>query len=124
MSLGDDSWRADHGVAGTAAGHFTISEAAKRAAENIRADYDATFPHDPAAVLCVSWGIIMPNSGSVSETVIVGYYQQSKRAEVARGIQEASGVKLIFFTTEEYHGRFAGKILDFASERGFFLRTP
>jgi hypothetical protein len=45
-------------------------------------------------------------------------------ADIAAGIQEVSGIKLVFFTTEEHHGKFAGKVLDFAAERGFFLRAP
>jgi hypothetical protein len=104
--------------------NFTISETAKQAVEKVRADYDAAFPHDPAAVLCVAWGIVIPKSGPSSENVVVGYYQQSMLPEVAHGIQEVSGVKLVFFTTEEFHGRFAGKVLDYAESGGFFLREP
>jgi hypothetical protein len=105
--------------------NFTISAQAKHAAEAIRVQYDAKFPDDPAAVLCVAWGVVIPNSGGArSENVMVGYYQQSMLRDIAHGIQEASGVKLVFFTTEEHHGKFAGKVLDFASDRGFFLREP
>ena len=102
--------------------NFTISVAAKHAVEKIRADYDAAWPDDPAAVLCVGWGITIPDSGPRSESVVVGYYQRSMLADIAHGIQEVSGVKLVFFTTEEYHGNFAGKVLDFARDLGFFLR--
>lgn len=104
--------------------NFTISDAAIVAAERIRADYDRTAPEDPAAVLCVAWGITTPDAGAISENVVVGYYQQSMFSDVADAIQEVSGVKLVFFTTEEYHGNFAGKVLDFARDLGFFLREP
>jgi hypothetical protein len=51
------------------------SARAKEAAEEVRAVYDEKFPDDPAAVLCVAWGIVVPNSGGPrSETVIIGYY--------------------------------------------------
>lgn len=104
--------------------NFTISVAAKQAAEKIRIEYDVAWPNDPAAVLCVGWGITIPESGPRSEGVVVGFYQQSMLPDIAAGIQEVSGVKLVFFTTEEYHGKFAGKVLDFAAERGFFLSAP
>jgi len=104
--------------------NFTISDAAKQAADTIRAEYDAAMPGDPAAVLCVAWGIVVPHAGARSEGVVVGYYQQSQLADVAVAIQEVSGVRLVFFTTEEHHGKFAGKILDFSPERRFFLRAP
>lgn len=81
-------------------------------------------PDDPAAVLCVAWGIVVPHAGPRSEGVVVGFYQRSMLSEIADGIQEASGVELVFFTTEEHHGKFAGKILDFSPERRFFLRAP
>jgi len=55
--------------------------------------------------------------------VVIGYYQQSDLAAVEHGIQETSGVKLVFFITKEYHGKFEGKVLDYARDRGFFLRA-
>jgi len=103
--------------------NFTISAAAKQAAEKLRADYDAAYPADPAAVLCVAWGITIPDASPRSENVVVGYYQRSMLGDIAHGVQEVSGVKLVFFTTEEFHGKFEGKVLDFAAERGFFLRS-
>jgi hypothetical protein len=104
--------------------NFTVSAAAKRAAEKLRIDYDAAYPADPAAVLCVAWGITIPDKGSRSENVVVSYYQRSMLAEIAHGIQEVSGVKLVFFTTKDHYDKFAGKVLDFADGRGFFLRAP
>ncbi|HZQ11449.1 MAG TPA: hypothetical protein VFB31_01420 [Pseudolabrys sp.] len=102
--------------------NFTISEAAKRAAEDIRAEYDATWPDNPAAVLFVGWGITVPETGPRSENVVLGYYQQSDLAAVEHGIQETSGVKLVFFITDEYHAKFEGRALDYTRDRGFFLR--
>jgi hypothetical protein len=55
-------------------------------------------------MLCVAWGIVVPGWGEPhSERVTVGYHRQSMLADVAHGIQEVSGVKLLLFTTEEYH---------------------
>ncbi|MEJ2623688.1 MAG: hypothetical protein P8Z80_03850 [Pseudolabrys sp.] len=104
--------------------NFTISAEAKRAIKDVRAQYDKQWPDNPAAVACIAWGIVKPNDGPQSERVIVGFYQRSMLADVAHGIQEVSGVPLIFFTTEDYVGNFAGKVLDYSIERGFFLRAP
>src|SRR5205085_5318710 len=87
--------------------NFTISPAAKNAIDQIRRDLDAQFA-DPAAVLCVGWGFYIPNSGPRWENVTISFYTRSEFADVAHGIQEVSGIKLIFFTTEEYLDRFEG----------------
>jgi len=103
--------------------NFTLSPAAKHAAEALRHEYDARFPDDPAAVLSISWGYVEgvdPYSGRV----IVGYYPNSQLQDIAHGIQEVSGVKFIYFTVEKFHRLFEGKVLDFADDRGFFLREP
>ena len=103
--------------------NFTISAQAKRGFEKVRADYDAASPDDRAAVLCVAWAVTISESGPHMQNVLITYYPQSMLAEVAHGIQEVSGVKLVFFTTEEFYGKFEGKILDFTRDRGFFLRN-
>ena len=103
--------------------NFTISPAAKNAIDQIRRDHDAQFA-DPAAVLCVGWGFYIPNSGPRWENVTISFYTRSEFADVAHGIQEVSGIKLIFFTTEEYLDRFEGKILDYSGSEGFFMRKP
>jgi len=97
--------------------NFTISDAARQAADKIRAEYDAAMPDDPAAVLCVAWGIAVPHAGPRSEGVVVGFYQRSMLSEIADGIQEASGVELVFFTTEE-HRQVCRK------DSRFFARAP
>jgi hypothetical protein len=104
--------------------NFTISAQGKRGIEKIRAEYQAEFPDDPPAVACIAWGIVLPNEGPRFERVVVGYYQMSQLPEVAHGIQEVSGVRLIFFTTEDYYGNFSGKVLDYSDEAGFFLSEP
>jgi hypothetical protein len=106
------------------AANFTISAAAQAAAERLTRDYDAQFPKDPAAVLSVGWGIATFESGEQAENVVLGFYPRSMLAEVSHGIQEVSGVKLIFFTTQDYLDKFEGKVLDHAKDRGFFMRAP
>ena len=104
--------------------NFTISAEGKRGIEKIRAEYLSTFPDDPPAVACIAWGIVVPNEGPRFERVVVSYYQMSQSAQVAHGIQEVSGVPLIFFTTEDYYANFSGKVLDYQDDTGFFLRQP
>ena len=104
--------------------NFTISSAAKLEFENLRRAFDERTPRDPAAVLMVGWGLYHLNSGERFERVVVSYYQRSQLAEVSHGIQEVSGVKLVFFTTMEYSRHFDGKVLDHSDERSFFLRNP
>jgi hypothetical protein len=106
------------------AANFTISAAARAAAARLRSDYDAQFPDDPAAVLSVGWGIATFESGGQAENVILSFYPRSMLAEVSHGIQEVSGVKLIFFTTRDYLDKFAGKVLDHVEDGGFFMRAP
>jgi hypothetical protein len=102
--------------------NFTISSAAREAIEQIRREYDAQFPEDTAAVLSVGWGIYTAESGNQFENVVIAYYPRSMLPVVAAGIQRVSGVDLVFFTIHEHWKKFAGKILDHAGGRGFFLR--
>lgn len=108
----------DHGLLRAT---FTLSIAAKRAAEELRIEYDTRFSGDPAAVLSVGWGYVegMP---PLSGRVVLGFYPRSMAAAVAHGIQEVSGVPLIYFVTEQFHPLFDAKVLDHALDRGFFMR--
>jgi hypothetical protein len=104
--------------------NFTISAAARAAAERLMRDYDAQFPEDPAAVLGVAWGIATFDSGGHAENVVLTFYPRSMLAEVSHGIQDVSGMKIIFFTTRDYLDKFEGKVLDHVEGRGFFMRAP
>jgi len=104
--------------------NFTISPAAKAAIERVRHDYDAEFSDDPAAVLVVGWGLFSHESGPRWANVVISFYPRSMLAEVAHGIQEVSGINLIFFTLKEYLHKFEGKILDHSEDQGFFMRKP
>ncbi len=103
--------------------NFTISAAAKRGIDLVRQEYARRFPDDPPAVPSVAWGYI-EGTDPFSGRVLVGFYQQSMLGDIEHGIQEVSGVKLIYFTTEKFFPLFEGKVLDFEDSRGFFLRAP
>jgi hypothetical protein len=102
--------------------NFAISPAAKREIEIIRQQWNAKFS-DPAAVLMVGWGLFHDDSGRGSENVVVSFYAKSQLPEIAHGIQTVSGIEVVFFTTPQHHSKFEGKIVDYAIDRGFFLRS-
>jgi hypothetical protein len=103
--------------------NFTISDAAKREIENLGRFWNENVP-DPAGVLMVSWGFYQFNSGEKAENVVVSFYPRSQLPTVAHGIQQVSGIDVVFFTLPEYLPKFEGKVIDHTPERSFFLRTP
>jgi hypothetical protein len=102
---------------------FTISENAKLGIETVKQTYGPHSP-DPPAVPCIGWGRWQPFDGNPSENVVIGFYLQSQVASVASGVQRISGLDVLFFAGREDLPKFEGKVLDFESERGFFLRDP
>jgi hypothetical protein len=93
------------------------------ALRKICGEYDNRFSDDPAATLSVAWGYV-DGADPFSGRVVLSFYPQSMAADVMHGVQEVSGVKLIYFTTEKFHPLFDGKVIDHSAERGFFLRAP
>ncbi len=69
----------------------------------------------------VGWGIFNLDTGEKFENVVISFYGKSDLPKVAHGIQNVSGIDLIFFTTEEYRHEFEGKVLDYSEEKKFFL---
>ena len=103
--------------------NFTISPAAKQEIEVIRQQWNEQ-SSDPAAVLMVGWGLFHFNSGKTGENVVISFYGSSQLPQVAHGIQKVSGMDVVFFTIPQYYSKFEGKVIDHASDRGFFLRGP
>ena len=103
--------------------NFALALPARRALEQLRSEIDERYPEDPVAVLSIAWGF-PPGADPLSGNVVIGFYPRSLMADVAHGIQEVFGVRLVFATSEEFHPLFAGKVLDHEEGRGFFLRDP
>jgi hypothetical protein len=103
--------------------NFALALPARRALERLRSEIDERYPEDPVAVLSVAWGYA-PGVDPLSGNVVVGFYPRSLLADVAQGIHEVSGVRLVFAASEEFHPLFAGKVVDHEEGRGFFLRDP
>jgi hypothetical protein len=101
--------------------NFTISDDAKRGIEWLRRDYDAHVA-DPADVVTIAWARFMPTGSPPFENVSVAFYGRSRRAEIAPAIQIISGIEVAFLPAAMDVPKFEGKVLDFAEERGFFLR--
>lgn len=103
--------------------NFTISDNAKRGIEAVRQWFDPHWP-DPADVATIGWVRVLPNEGEPYETVAVTFYSRSQRSEIAEAIQIISGIEVVYLPVAKDHARFEGKVLDWTSERNFFLRAP
>jgi hypothetical protein len=101
--------------------NFTIAPAAKAAIEQLRREHDERF--SPAGAIAISWGY-REGADPLTGNVTLGFYSQTQLPQIAHGLQEVSGVRFIYFTTDEFHPLFEGKVLDHSTERGFFLRAP
>jgi hypothetical protein len=47
-----------------------------------------------------------------------------RSCRIAHGVQEVSGLPVVFFTTAEHSPKFDRKIVDHAPQKRFFLRDP
>jgi hypothetical protein len=103
--------------------NFIISPAAKAEIANLRQFWDAR-SLDTAAVVVIAWGIFTSHAGRHWENVVVSFYGKSELSQVAHGVQQVSGLPIVFFTTPEHHPKFEGKVVDYDEARGFFLRDP
>lgn len=90
---------------------------------NIRVACNAV-SDDRADTIMIGWGEVRPHVGSPYGCVIVSFYSLSQRSEIAHGIQNVSGLPIIFFTTAKYAPLFDGKVVDVAPDLSFFLRDP
>lgn len=101
--------------------NFSISIRAKEEIEIIRRDMNNSAPGS-AAVPMIAWAdLIDDRTGKTVGCPCVGFYPQSQMPEVTRGIQNVSGVAVIFFITSRDYWRFQSKVLDFDPKRGFLL---
>jgi hypothetical protein len=99
--------------------NFIISDAAKRGIEEVRKVFDR-HSADPAAVPAVGWVV----AGAAPPEVAVTFYGRSQYSEMSSAIQVVSGINVVFLPAPGDYDRTAGKVLDYGSERGFFLRDP
>ena len=103
--------------------NFTISTLAKQEIENLRQVWSANSV-DKAAVAVIAWALAQNNAGRQWEGVAISFYGEAQVAEIAHGIQDASGLPVVLFTIPEYHSRFEGKVVDHSAKQRFFLRDP
>jgi hypothetical protein len=101
--------------------NFTIAPAAKAAIERLTREHDERFGR--AGAMAISWGH-REGADPLTGNVTLGFYSKAQLPEIERGIQEVSGVQFVYFTTDEFHPLFDGKVIDHSPERGFFLREP
>jgi len=104
--------------------NFQFSPEALEAIALLRREWDAQ-SSEPAAAVMVGWGVVMPNNGASFERLIISFYGQSELESFPPAfVQNFAGLPIVFFTTERYHEKFAGKIIDFSEDQWFFLRDP
>ena len=101
--------------------NFSISDLAKAEIE-LRRQYWDKNAASKAKIPAVAWSLHQFNDGRSASSVLVTFYDESNYLEVLPYVQQVSGIGIIFFTTPEYAPKFEGKVLDFSSERDFFLR--
>ncbi|MCZ8374832.1 MAG: hypothetical protein O9342_05600 [Beijerinckiaceae bacterium] len=104
--------------------NFTFSRRTILEIEKLRQAWIKDFPSEEPDIVSVGWAYVHYNNGRKRQMPMISFYLKSMRPEIERHIQMLCGLEVIFFTTEPDARHFAGKILDFSEEQGFFLRAP
>ena len=103
--------------------NFTISESACAGIEHLRSLTAAHF-QQPMVAAGISWGHIERNDIYANEQVVVGFYGLSDMTPALwQSVQTVNGINIVFFITQAEAHNFAGREIDFADDRGFFLRA-
>lgn len=100
---------------------YHFSEMAIGAISALRLDWNSRFP-DKAAAVGVAWGTIIPNNAHPFQSVVISFYAESQMAEMEQHVVKVDGMNVINFLLPKDFPRFEGKIIDYADNRGFFLR--
>jgi hypothetical protein len=103
--------------------NFTLSPKAREAIEHLR-EYSKERNSKSGEIASFAWGHYYPNGGKKFEAISFGFYREDQREEIAPFIQYIDGMEMVFFVTEKDHGKFEGKVIDFAEGRGFFFQEP
>ena len=104
-------------------GNFALALPAKRALERLRSEIDARYPEDPVAVVSIAWGY-SPGVNPLSGDVVIGFYPRSLMADVAHGVQEVFGMKLVFARARNSIRCSPARFSITKRAGGFFLRDP
>ena len=100
---------------------YHFSDLAIEAIVNLRVDWNSRFP-DKVATVGVAWGTIIPNNAHPFQAVVISFYPESQMAEMGQHVVKVDGMDVINFLLPKDFPRFEGKIIDYADNRGFFLR--
>jgi hypothetical protein len=101
--------------------NFTFSAETLSEIEVIRAEWQEKFKNNPAVVM-VAWGEFYDHQKRIGESVVISFYTEDMRDEIAKGIEKLQGLEVLFQITRENYARFERKIIHHSKERGFFLR--
>lgn len=92
--------------------------------EKMRQAWIKEFPSEEPDIASVAWAYVHYDNGRKRQMPVVSFYMKRMRPELETHIQMLCGLEVIFFITEPDVRHFAGKVLDFSEEQGFFLRAP
>jgi hypothetical protein len=101
---------------------YNFSSNALRAIESLRPEFEAMSREKSGAVV-VAWGTSIPHDGSPGRSaVVISFYTESQMVEMGQHVVKIDGMDVINFLLPQDFPRFDGKIIDYADNRGFFLR--
>jgi hypothetical protein len=103
---------------------FTISDAALRHIEWMRAQCAEEFPDNPPAMAGVGLGQRVLKEGGLDDySVLIGFWSKSKFSDSGYElVQRVSGLDLVFPVPDWQVPLFEGKEIDYAPDRAFYLR--
>jgi hypothetical protein len=101
---------------------FSFSTNALKAIESLRPHFEAV-SHEKSGAVVVAWGTTLVHDGSQRTSgLIITFYTDSQMADMARYARRIDGLDVVLFTIPDNYHRLDGKIIDYADNRGFFLR--
>ena len=101
--------------------NFTLADAARN--EIIRL---MGIPHERLglpALPSISWAVDLYEDGTRREGPAIGFYDAATAKDMRDAVQIVNGVEVVYFVTESTSRHFYRRTLDFAADRGFFLRS-
>ncbi len=104
---------------------FALSDTAVEQMRVIRADYLAYSPQNPPVLAGISVAASLVEGKAGQWHVVIGFWRQS---EITRDNPEwknavrVRDIDVVFDVPEEHLPMFAGKVIDYAPDRAFFLK--
>jgi hypothetical protein len=104
---------------------FSLSQAVLDHLIALQTEFTARFPDDSAMLAGISLVHPVNKPRPISECVLVGCWLQSEVSQEAlkeATVIELAGFRILFDVPEEHRPIFRNNVIDFARDKGFFLR--